>query len=106
MSAHTPGPWMHATAGATMRGYSQPFAIAEHGKSNLIAGCFGDVKGGEEVAEANARLISAAPDLLEAGVTLCDAVERYLNDDDDGSVGALRNAQDKWRAAIKKALGS
>jgi hypothetical protein len=49
-----------------MQGYSQPFAIGEHMKPNLIAGCFGDVRGGEEVAMANARLIAAAPDLLEA----------------------------------------
>ena len=63
---HTPGPWRYSHAGPVMRGYSQPFAIAQVGEANLIAGCFGDVRGGADTAEANARLISAAPDLLAA----------------------------------------
>lgn len=65
MSKHTQGPWLFSPSGAVMQGYSQPFAVAEAGKPNLIAGCFGDVSGGMETAEANARLIAAAPDLLD-----------------------------------------
>lgn len=64
---HTPGPWTSGTAGPNMtNNYSQPFSIAQAGKANLIAGAFGDVQGGEEVAAANARLIAAAPELLAA----------------------------------------
>ena len=66
MSKHTSGPWVAATSGPTMRGYGQPFAIAEKGKANLIGGVFADVAGGAAVATANARLIAAAPLLLEA----------------------------------------
>lgn len=82
MSAkHTPGPWMWTVAGPHMADdYTQPYAIAEHGKANLIAGVFGDVKGGDETARANALLITAAPDLkhgcTEALNALLDYVER------------------------------
>lgn len=57
---HTPGPWSSGPTGSVMMGYSQPFAVAEHGSKNLIAGCFGDVRGGPDTAEANARLIVRA----------------------------------------------
>lgn len=63
---HTPGPWAYAHSGPVMQGYSQPFAVAQKGERNLIAGVFGDVKGGVAVTEANARLIATAPELLEA----------------------------------------
>lgn len=62
----TPGPWFFCAAGPVIRGYGQSFAVAEQGKPNLIAGCFGDVQGGPERAEANARLIAAAPAMYAA----------------------------------------
>lgn len=63
---HTPGPWWHGPSGPIMEGYSQPFAVAQRGTANLVAGVFGDVRGGKNTAEANARLIAAAPELLTA----------------------------------------
>lgn len=63
---HTPGPWAYGPTGETMQRYSQPFGIIEHGTKNLIAGVFGDVKGGEKTAKANAKLISQAPAMLDA----------------------------------------
>jgi len=64
---HTRGPWSCGPSGWQMAdNYSQPFNVYQSGVPNLIAGCFGDVRGGPEVAEANARLIAAAPDLLAA----------------------------------------
>lgn len=64
MSKHTPGPWIATKAGPTMAGYSQGDAIASIEHNTLVAGCFSDVKGGPEIAEANAKLIAAAPELL------------------------------------------
>lgn len=63
---HTPGPWIGTKAGPTMEGYCQGDAVASIEHNTLVAGCFSDVKGGPVVAEANARLIAAAPELLEA----------------------------------------
>ena len=73
---HTAGPWASAPTGLNMREYAQPFAVCQEGERNLICGVFGDVKGGEEVAAANARVIAAAPELLvQAKIAL-----RYLMD--------------------------
>jgi hypothetical protein len=66
MAEFTPGPWTAAPTGEAMRGYSQPFGVASVADPTLVAGVFGDVRGGEEAARANARLIAAAPDLLAA----------------------------------------
>lgn len=63
---HTKGPWNYHPTGETMQGYAQPFAVADDSHLNLVAGVFGDGRGGIEAAEANARLIAAAPDLLAA----------------------------------------
>ena len=57
-----------------MRGYSQPYGVTQVGHANMVAGVFGDVRGGEATAEANARLIAAAPELAEA---LSEAAGRY-----------------------------
>lgn len=66
MSQHTPGPWVKALTGQVMHSYSQPIAIAQQSAANMVAGVFDDVSGGRDVADANARLIAAAPDLLAA----------------------------------------
>ena len=66
VAEHTSGPWGWSVTGEKMAdGYSQPFGVYEVGKANLVAGCFGDVAGGIEVAKANARLIAAAPEMRE-----------------------------------------
>jgi hypothetical protein len=43
----------------------------------LVADVWADVEGGEKTALANARLIAAAPDLLEA----CKQAKKYLEPD-------------------------
>lgn len=100
MSKHTPGPWISNRAGSNMsNNHSQPFAIAQEGKANIIAGVFGDVQGGEEIAAANARLIAAAPDLLAA-------MELALRKEPNETPGGFTK---QWvidaRAAISKATG-
>lgn len=72
MAKATDGPWIYTTTGPVMRGYQQPFAIAQESTANLIAGVFGDVRGGVEVAEANAHLLAASFDLLAV-------LQRYVN---------------------------
>lgn len=54
MSGHTPGPWKISP-------YSSIVGIAVYGDGIVIAG----VRGGKERSEADARLIAAAPDLLQ-----------------------------------------
>lgn len=104
MSGHTPGPWEYYPA----RNY-KGFEIApkETGPSlarcmafgvNMTIECYnfpGD-------AEANARLIAAAPELLEA----CKALVDYIEDDNPGGAACdawLVGLLGKARAAIAKA---
>lgn len=88
---HTPGPWeVKATTYpiADTGDHDTQFDIRANGKA------FAYVHDGDETAEANARLIAAAPELLEALQELC-------------SFDLL--TQDKWdkaRAAIAKATGA
>lgn len=90
---HTP--WAYYPTGKIMQGYSQPFVIAEAGKTNLIAGIFGDTVGGLETAEANARLIAAAPDLLAALERITHEQGQTLNS----------KAVDQALSALSKARG-
>jgi len=66
--------WIASPAGTVMRGYSQSWAIADLSgndcSANLIAGVFNDGVGGEEAAARHARLMAAAPCLLEASQNL------------------------------------
>lgn len=90
---HTPGPWRYCkengspTTGQHMIAGGKPGYLAE------VRDCgSGDV-------EANARLIAAAPELLEALEFLVGCVSHgYTNDD----AKAISNA----RAAIAKATGA
>ena len=59
--SHTPGPW-------TISPYSSIVGIAVSGGGIVIAG----VRGGKERSEADARLIAAAPDLLELALQYAD----------------------------------
>ena len=97
---HTPGPWQTALdndavyiAGETMQ--DQP----EEGRNlcPVIAKIvYAEVQGGQDQAETNARLIAAAPELLEALVGLLDLAENEA-----WSGGIIDTA----REAIAKATG-
>lgn len=58
MTKHTPGPWKPWMTGFD----NQSFAIGPNGKTPIAK----TLGGNKETNEANARLIAAAPDLLEA----------------------------------------
>lgn len=106
MSAHTPGPWT-AEIG---RHVASIRAGSVHQK--LIADVF--IPLNEEERVGNARLIAAAPELLEALTLLRDLGENvpiFQLDGGKSSVKAVRlagkftGAMDKARAALVKARG-
>jgi len=87
---HTPGPW-------------KAYESADAGWFDIESEGGLDVLGYEGCAkEANARLIAAAPDLIEALDTLTLVVGMTPM---KGNLEALQEAQDMARAAIKKATG-
>lgn len=90
MSAHTPGPWIwadkywvHATMGS---------------QYTICDGEMYDIPVQERIA--NARLMAAAPELLEA------LQEMLANCHDEESSDEIAQAVTKARAAIIKALGA
>jgi hypothetical protein len=96
MSAqHTPGPWkVKAGTNAVLAGRKQ---ICSH--VNAASALPVNMLEDQEIAQANARLIAAAPEMLEVLKTLCDMA-------DDGDVACWVAEWDKARAAIAKATGA
>lgn len=99
LGGHTPGPWSY-----DMNRHTHDYVIFREGAqySDHVRewGCIDDggVVGSSEwiwIEEADARLIAAAPDLLEA---LKEAVA--FHDDEDNEHIA------RWRAAIARATGA
>ena len=91
---HTPGPWevhpttLHPAVRSVGTANAAPRRICTVGSMN-----------GNPVDERNARLMAAAPELLEAAIELKDACNRPA---------AARTRAEAWRkldAAIKKATG-
>lgn len=91
-SKHTPGPWHTDQQGI------------RDAEGNLLAESFADIDkdipSGETEQLANARLIAAAPELLEA----CWAVKAYMTGREE-SYKQAANAIDKVTKAIAKAEG-
>lgn len=89
---HTPGPW--TTDGAARTGDLD--VISPAGRITLIDCEFSDES--EDVLTANARLISAAPELLAALRIAEDALDMYS--------GGQSSDLAAIRAAIDKAMGA
>lgn len=95
---HTPGPWQ--VDGNVIRGDAQ-------GNGSVSVACILDVaypygRWAGESAKANARLIAAAPDLLESLQEVLPMLEQLLmirGEPEPGSIGH------KARAAIAEATG-
>lgn len=90
MSDHTPGPWRYKADGGN---YMRIFCSNDQGWGDNLCGYCG---------EANARLIAAAPDLLEALTALLPytrACEDMLNATPTGQIRLARRA-------IAKATGN
>lgn len=88
MSKHTSGPWKVSRSGTTV--------LSESGR--FIADCLGP--NSQEQNEPNARLIAAAPELLEA----LKEAQQHINGGSGIKQGMEWKAMyDKIRAAIAKA---
>lgn len=110
MGAHTPGPW-HATSsgeglpltriGYAMRGLGGGY------DSHCIA-LMSVEQRDDEVVSANAQLIAAAPDLLEAGIQAagvlqgCASILESL--DNPRTAERVRDAADRMLRALGKAV--
>ena len=95
-SAHTPGEWFYRICG-------DGFVIRSRGAQGPIAG----INGSRPItdAEANARLIAAAPELLAALNDALEALDAHaINYEPTGSNG--KTARQVVRAAIAKATGA
>ena len=103
MSKHTPGPWYVGRQGNLCRIYAEgePHAIARtYGPGlNGIGVC--ELTGPRSVADA--RLIAAAPELLEVVIAFMDAI--HLAPDMESIRAGVRAADLKARVAVAKVLG-
>ena len=95
MSKHTPGPWYYTNEGINSMG------IVEKDGTNIMHMATLQNSSASRHMEANARLIAAAPDLLEA-------LKIFLNEFNDSEVMmrtpiAYYKAVSAARAAIAKA---
>jgi hypothetical protein len=101
-ATHTPGPWSPVNGNivrvtARINGGSEHVPVCGVHKSAAFGGTYERRK----IAEANTRLIAAAPDLLEALEGLMDA---WANEGKrPGWVKRFGAAKDAARAAIAKA---
>ena len=93
MAKHTPGPWILRSAGELLNEIPHPFDFVEVSKQRYIT-----TEGkSEREANANARLIAASPDMLNA---LLDVLNFW--DDPDMSMSELKG---RVRDAVAKAQG-
>ena len=96
MIEHTPGPWAYCWA------YGRRVLVFQKGEATIAAVTY---DGDNEIpqAEANARLIAAAPDLLLELDNCLDLLVTCFPDSPDNS--RIGVAVTKARAAIAKATG-
>ena len=93
--SHTPGPWHLVGSPSLDKGNPWSVYGPDH---HLVA--FASV--GRETAEANARLIAAAPELLECVKYLCDELEAQFDHD----VRTSSDRQGRKHTALSVAIGS
>lgn len=104
MSKHTPGPWeSHQTRGNNNFDYTLSKMVG------VFPGEMATIEfGSSERAEANAKLIAAAPDLLAACKAIWGLEDELIDELLEGDLGAVKSgslslALCKIEAAIKKA---
>ena len=121
MSEHTPGPWRiepHYKCGwkgtakdPTPNRWQAIYVPQERGTKGIVVNI--GIKGGEvddywlSIKEADARLIEAAPDMLEAlkALLACPAISDGGLSDPEWGCQESAEAETKARAALAKAEG-
>lgn len=89
MSKHTPGPWWVEIGDETESWAEQwPRIVSENYEVVGTEGLYGDF----ETDCANARLIAAAPELLEALMLCREHMYAHASNTDDGAFDALVKA--------------
>lgn len=104
---HTPGPWMLTESDR----FDKEMVITTQHRLDESIGCICEMDvyftgqiGIEQ--EANARLIAAAPDLLEAAQRFVEVMDESFDHPDTASeIDKLNKVADAARAAIAKATG-
>lgn len=102
-TAHTPGPWTLASRQliVTDNAWRTPIAICHDNKS-MVDGV------SQQESDSNARLIAAAPDLLEEGRKILEHIDRWkeMGGNLKISKGSKSDVDiEAFRAAISKARG-
>jgi len=115
MSKHTPGPWIVCLSHGAARDFGRLYHVTTDPAAHTYQayGCIADVSGpGElfgttdpEAAEANARLIAAAPALLEALRECVQVYEAHRDAQPTGHLWPDPNHIFHARDAIEKATG-
>ena len=101
MSKHTPGPWTMSRPMGTghLEGREPWFWVSADRTLHLqVAACPDGYVAGEN--EANARLIAAAPELLEALRALMDTRHKHFI---DNGIDGMHGWDEQARAAIARA---
>jgi hypothetical protein len=100
---HTPGPWrVYRQPSKTWQGMYSLHVLASDQTPAEMAAAIVHVAGTNPDDEANARLIAAAPEMLEALATLLGCAE---TDSMDDKSNVWRSAIIDARATIAKATG-
>lgn len=100
---HTPGPWEVDSCG-------DPLIVngPEHGDASIVAILATDAANawgyGEEETRANARLIAAAPDLLDAAEEISAAASAVIGAWECGDLAAAVNLLDACRESLRDAI--
>src|SRR3954447_19521895 len=104
---HTPAPWV---VNELKHGYgASEFQIANDEEKFCVAVTPRYLKAKARNyarAEANARLMAAAPDMRQASQRFYDAVQNYLDVPDSELPGELVEAMDELEAAWRRADGT
>ena len=100
---HTPGPWSWDCDPVKGDPFDRVrYQVVAKGKT-ITKTYYSSYEGGPTNAEADTRLIAAAPDLLEALQMLLDDIQDYQRINNLG--GEQNHSQVKARAAIARATG-